>query len=809
MIRSIYQHTSKLCLLCLLLLIVILGTGCGATKHIPEGQYLLRSNSLKLKSDQSFTRRGELSQQLNSLIIQKPNTYVLGFPYKLWLYNGRYKKYSKDTSAVNFQLKTKTVERPVIYDSSLKRRSILNLKSYLFNQGYFYSDVRDTTLFKGKKAYVTYKVNTGMKYLLGKSALTVDDSLVYKIVMDDIADTKLKEGKPFSMTMAEEERSRIANLLRNNGYYKITQDNVSFVIDTVNKAFLRDVENPFENAINFLALQKNNVNPTLDIRIIIAKGDEENAFRRYKIGKVQIFPDYVDRSDIRDTTMVQKIIDNVTFRYHNHYIRESVLLSHNFLRVGEYYSQDNYDRTITKLNELGIFQYVRTFIAEDTTLPYDSSLRCVIILSPAKRYDYTTNFEVSNGSTYDLGNDASITFRNRNWLGGANQLALSLSAGVEMAYDNASNERSIFNRFYLLSKNAGINGTITFPKFISPIKFGFLRRFNQPRTIVGLGYNLLDRLDYFTLNNVVANYTYNWTQNETNTWDLTPTFVNILRLPSISDSFQRRLDSNEFLANSYRENFIEGENISFTFSDANGPNARRGYSYMKISLEEAGGLFSAARGIVKDLGFDYSQYVKIDLDARHYFRRPNATFATRFFAGVGLPYDRSQTLPYVKQYFVGGAYSIRGWRVRQLGPGSYYDTTASQRSNFIDRIGDVKLEANAEYRFNMIQLFSGAIHLNGALFADAGNIWLSNASPDYPGGEFSFDKLGQDIAISTGAGLRVDIGGLFILRFDGAFPIKKPYVKRNSGWVLDGIHFDNSSWRNDNLILNIAIGYPF
>lgn len=808
---KVFQHIRKNTALWLLPLLVFFA-GCSATKHIPEGKYLLQSNTLKIKSDQSITRRGELNDQLGSLIIQKPNMRFLGMPYKVWLFNGRYRHYSKDTGAANFQLKTKTVERPVIYDSSLRRRSALNLKSFLFNRGYFYAQVYDTVELKGKRASVTYRVNTGMKYLIGNVTIDTEDSTIKSLVQSEIRQSIFKSGDSYTMSMSEEERSRITNLLRNNGYFKLTQENVRFVIDTVNKQFLRDPENPFESAINFLALQRSGKNPTLDVRVIIEKKGKEDAFNKFRIGKVRIFPDFEDRTDFRDTSLIDKSIEGVSFRYHDYYVRARVLLSHIYLKKGEYYSQDNYDRTIVKLNELGLFQYVQLYITEDSTLPPDESLRCTILLTPADRYDYGTNFEVSNGSIYDLGNNVSVTFRNRNWLRGANQFAVSLSAGIESNYDGNKGE-SFFKNFTLISKNAGIYSSITFPKFIAPVKPEKLKRFNQPRTIFGLGYNLLDRLDYFTMNNVVANYTYNWRQNSTNVWDLTPAFITILNLPSVSDSFKRRLATNEVLANSYRENFVEGENLSFTFSNINGRNASRGYSYLKASVEEAGGILSGANAI-REVSFSFSQYVKFDLDARHYFRRPHSTIATRLFAGIGIPYDKSSTLPYIKQYFVGGAYSIRGWRVRQLGPGSYKDTTANANSsNPIDRVGDIKFEANLEYRFDMVQLFSGAIHLNGALFADAGNIWLARPSSSYPGGELALNKFGSDLAVSTGAGIRVDIGSLFILRFDAAFPIKRPTARGEDGWVKGLTKLDksifNPAWRNDNLVLNIAIGYPF
>ena len=787
-------------------------SSCDATRHLPKDKYLLRSNTLKLQSDRTITRRGELKDGLAALVIQKPNTYALFglFPYKVWLYNMRYRHYAKDSSDVAFQQKSKVVEKPVIYDSVFRERSEINLKGFLFQQGYFYAKVKDTTTFKKRRAYVKYEIETGLRYLINNTVLDIDDSTIRSIVVAGMGQTALAKGEAFAYTLTETERSRIANQLRNAGYYKFTQENISFVLDTVNKAFLRDAENPFESAINFIALQRQQKKPTLDVHIIIRKTDEPNAYRRYKIGRVQVYPDFKDRSDVRDSTMIQHMVDGVTFRYHKYYVHEGALLRQNFLQPGDYYMQDNYDRTITKLNELGLFQYVRLLIVEDSTLPKDQNLRAIILLNPVKKYDFSTNYEVSNGSTYSLGNDITFSYRNRNLLKGANQLTLSLSGGIEAGYDTIG--KNVFDRLYLLSRNAGITSSIVFPKFISPIDVSGVKSLYQPRTILSLGYSLLDRVDYFTLSNTAASFAYNWRRSQSVTYDLTPAFINILRLPRIADSFQHRLDNNEFLRNAYHENFIEGESFSYTFSDQDAPHARRQYSYLKLSAEEGGALLSLINGTGNEVltknNLSFSQYLKFDADARHYFRRPHATLALRFLAGVGLPYDKSTTVPYVKQYFSGGAYSIRGWRVRQLGPGSYY-AGDSASNNFIDRTGDIKLEVNAEYRFDIVQLFSGALHLAGAIFTDAGNIWLAHPTPQYPGGEFALNKLGQDIAASSGAGARIDIGGLFTIRLDAAFPIKKPYVLVDNGWVLKDVNPLNKSWRSQNLVLQIAIGYPF
>lgn len=793
----------------LLLCAVVFAGGCNTTKNLREGQYLLRSNSMKLKSDRTITNKGELSDQLYTLMIQKPNKRVLGlFPVKLWLYNMRYKKYSYDTT--NYQLKSKTVEPPVVYDSMLTRRSILNMKSFLFNKGYFYSRVSDTAVYKNQKAYVTYRVETGQSYLINRVTLDIDDDFIRKATEEVMNETELKTGSPFSMTLLEAERSRLTNTMRNNGCFKFSNENISFVLDTLNKEYFKDADNPFESAINILTLQRKERKPTLDVRIIIRNADDPTSYVRYGVKTVTVLPDFIDRKDFRDSTMLEKQYNGMRFRYHNYYVSERVLSKCVYLEPGVYFSQRNYDKTITQLNDLGIFQYVRITLLEDTTKG-DHALRCFIVLNPTKKYDFNTNFEVSSGTTYALGSSIGVGVRNRNLWRGANQLSVNLTGGIETGYSE-DRGNTVVEHFYLLSKNIGANATLNFPKFIAPVSRKLQMRKNLPRTILGAGVSLLDRVNYFTLTNYTANFTYNWRETNTKTWEATPVFMNIVTLPSKSDSFQARLDTNQFLANSYRENFIEGEAVSFTFSNQ-GLKRGRDYSYLRLSFEEAGSLLSGVNGIIRRINdqaqFNYAQYVKFDFDGRHYFVRPRSKVALRFYGGIGIPYDKSVTLPYIKQYFVGGAYSIRGWRVRSLGPGSYYNPNIQSSYSFIDRTGDIKLEMNGEYRFEMLQLFSGAIRLNGAVFADAGNIWLARPDPNYPGGEFAFSKLGRDIAMSTGAGARLDISDIFTFRIDAAFPVKKPYEPANGGWVIDKISLGDDTWRKDNIVLSFAIGYPF
>ncbi|RYZ48774.1 MAG: hypothetical protein EOP49_17785, partial [Sphingobacteriales bacterium] len=745
-------------------------------------------------------RKGELRDNLERLMVQKPNSSWLGisfFPlYKVWLYNLRYEKLRHYTGD---SVLPKTTEKPVEFDSLLVRKSSDYMKSYLFNVGYFHPQVSDTFYYKGRKAYAEYSVKTGPHLTIGKIRLNIDDSAIHKIVAGYMGDSHLQEGAPFTMSLLEQERSRIANLVREFGYYRFSQENiVDFSIDTFSTAFMANPADPFESAAAFEQEKAANQNKG-DITIVIRK-ENPDAYSKFLINRVTVYPDFVSRADATDTTMIQSKLGDVIFRYHKKYIKEQVILKHIYLEQGKVYSQSDYDATINKLNQLGVFQTVRIFMNEDTTYRDSASrrLNVFVLLTPASKYDLTANLEVSTGTTYFLGVTPTVSLRDRNLGKGANLFTASVSGGIETFYDQERGE-NFFDHINVLTKNFGFNTTLDFPKFLVPFKLNTTKK-NLPRTVIGFGSSFLDRTNFFTLTNTAANLTYRWRETSTKNWELSPAFINIIKRPATSADFQARLDSNLFLANSYRENFIQGESIGFTFSNQF-DNKGKSYSYLRLAVEEAGGIMSLLDNF-QISNLQYAQYFKVDFDARRYINRAKSQVAVRFYGGSGFPYGNSPTLPYIKQYFVGGAYSIRGWRIRSLGPGSYYDpksftdSVAENSSIYIDRTGDIKLEMNGEYRFDIIQFFSGTIKMTGALFADAGNIWLANRSSNYPSGEFEFKKLGNDIAISTGAGARFNLAGFFIFRIDAAFPVKKPYNPQYDygGWVLREIDFGNKTW---------------
>ena len=792
------------------LLVIVVFCACNSTQHIPDGQYLLHKNKVVLHSDRRIANKGEMKDILSKAIIQKPNTdgaEILPFstPTKLWRYNRRYEKlHSRPDS-----LLPKSIERPVLLDTSLMQRSALNMKVYLFNQGYFYAKIKDTFYYKHKKAYTTYTVHTGPNYLINSVNYNIADSGIAKIVAAHNRETVLRKGLDFNYTELEDERSRITSLIRNNGYWRFTQDNVNFIkgLDTVDKTVFKDAESPFEAAAHFMASTQRRKRPTIDITGYIQQSDDSLSFRKYTIASVTVYPDYQSNMDLTDTSMITKEIGGITYKYHKDYVHAKVLDKHIFVVPGERYSQGDQDKTYTKLSELGIFQYVRP---EFSLASRNSSLlNCNILLNRAKKHDVSTNYEISSGSTYSLGNSLGVNYRDRNFAKGANLLTIGVNGGVELAYNTGSN---FIQNFSLLTKYYGLNASIDFPKFLSPFAASLFPENNLPHTIIGGGENVIDRVNYFTLINTSANFTYSWHRSQTITWTLSPAFVNIISLPVETDSFKKVLSTNDYLKNSYKQNFIEGENLTFTYDDIAKTHAHN-YSFLKLGVEEAGALLGGINQLGVALNnlysIQYAQYYKFDFDARHYFTLPHSVFAFRFYGGVGVPYGQSDALPYIKQYFAGGPYSLRGWRIRTLGPGSYYDITAGSNTDQIDRTGDIKLELNGEFRFPISMLFAGAVKMNGVIFGDAGNIWLAKKDPSYVGGNFDLEYLGQDIAADMGGGLRFDIASFLTFRLEAAIPVKKPYVDNNYGWVFNQIDIFNSTWRVNNLIVFASIGYPF
>jgi outer membrane protein assembly factor BamA len=368
----------------------------------------------------------------------------------------------------------------------------------------------------------------------------------------------------------------------------------------------------------------------------------------------------------------------------------------------------------------------------------------------------------------------------------------------------------------LSSYELGVQASLTIPRIVSPFELRNLRTEFVPKTRIGLGFNFLNRVQYFQMNSFNASYSYNWRPKKEFTHDVTPINLQYVQLAKTTLAFDTLLAQNQFLRRSFEDQFIIGSIYQFTFTNQLETNRTHQF-FDNFTLDGSGNLINGLQSLTgadepeEDMprtifGKPYSQYVRAENDFRYYFNFGNESqIATRFLAGIGYAHGNSTVLPYVKQFSIGGPNSIRAFRARSIGPGTY-DAPDSLTFSYFDQTGDIKLEANIEYRFPLAGFFKGAV------FIDAGNIWLlnetlkPNGEPDKPGGLFKGNEFLSELAVGTGFGLRIDVE-FFVMRFDVGIPVRSPNMPDGEQNVLSDLKF---GFKGDNsLTLNIAIGYPF
>ncbi|MBP6260595.1 MAG: BamA/TamA family outer membrane protein, partial [Paludibacter sp.] len=422
------------------------------------------------------------------------------------------------------------------------------------------------------------------------------------------------------------------------------------------------------------------------------------------------------------------------------------------------------------------------------------------LMTPMSKYTFRAELDLVTKSNKYSGPQLNLSVLNRNTFKGAELLSLNMAGTFEAQLTRMA------ENLFSYSWNPDIE--LTFPRFIVPFKLKPTNSLYVPKTRFVLSYNYMNRVNYFDMNTFKFGYGFKWKNNVKNEHEFNPVNISYTSIGNRSAQFDSLMLSNPLLEKSYEEQFIAGANYSFTYNEQLIPGKRIQY-YINLNVETAGNALSLARLIggakaspeqpLKVIGSVYSQYAKLSVDGRATLNLSDKDkLALRAFAGVARSYGNSSVLPYSKQFFSGGPNSIRAFQINSLGPGTYHQQNINR---YLQSGGDIKLEANAEYRFNIYKYFKGA------LFVDAGNVWLQKSNPSDIGTPFRFSSFMNELAVGAGAGLRVDVS-FFVLRFDLAIPLRKPWPT-NQRWVTSDIDFTDATWRRENLMLNIAIGYPF
>ena len=781
--REVAPRAASLLLLCLL-------ASCSGLRYIPEKEKLYTGTNVKINYSAKPKNAALLQTELESVVRPQPNFSFLGLRPKLYFWHlgvGKKKGLGKF-------LADRLGEAPVLLSQVKIPATQALMTNRLQNRGYFRAAVTHDVKAEGRTAQVNYTATTGPVSLIKEVNFPAGDSAVLAAIRGTQGGSLLKVGEAYDLSVLTQERVRIDAALKNQGYYYFTPDVLLFEVDST---------------------LRNQV--TVDVRV---KGAAPaRALRPYWLDQVSLNSNYV----LTDTTTRQPVLFQ-KYRYFPDeiFFKAKALTRATFLYPDSLFRRPRRDQTLSRLMSLGTFRFVEIRFAPAAA--GDSAgrarLDAQVLMTRLAKKNLRAELQLVNKSNGFTGPGLTLAFRNRSALRGAEQLLLNATASFETQTAPPAGTEARGN-VGLTSYEVGVNAQLFVPHLITPnlplLDVELPNSDFQPRTAFGAGYRYIVRAGFFQQDFLNLSYGYTWKTRITNEQELRPIDLQFARLGSTEAEFDSLLLRRPFLANSFRQQFILGSSYRYTYNQQV-LEQRRQQIYLQGGFEVSGNAARALSGVIgaqknergayELLGQEFSQYTKVDLELREYFRlSTNPTIGNRLvgrlLVGAGLPYGNSTVLPYLKQYGIGGPNSIRAFAARQLGPGTYRPTGADAATRFYDQVGDLRLEGNLEYRQDLFP------YVKGALFVDAGNIWLVNPDdsrptldpdgrPDGKNGQFRPSTFLQELAIGAGAGLRIDVQ-FFVIRFDYAFPLRAGYGKP----LTPSGEADRAGR------LNLAIGYPF
>ncbi|TPG38153.1 BamA/TamA family outer membrane protein [Flavobacterium pectinovorum] len=747
--------------------------GCSNTKYLPDGELLYTGGSVTVKDSIIKKKaRKELETELEGLLRPKPNKQFLGLRPKLWIYN--IAGVPKKDKGIRYWLRNKVGEPPVLFSKVDLDYNASVLRNFTENRGYFKTRVSADSTVNNKRVTAEYTVVPKKQYII-KSVTFPDDSLAMsRLIARSSRRSLLKVGKPYDLDIIKSERERIDARLKEKGYYYFNPDYILAQVDS------------------------SKGDHEVKIRLVIKADTPAKALTSYKINKIIVYPNFVISKDsvkYKPEDVVQykdfTIIDTAdTFK-------PRVFDRAIYFKKGDLYNRKDHNLTLNRFVNLGTFSFVKNEFKLSDSLPNTLDSYYYLTLLP-KKFIRVEVLGKTNSASY-TGTEVNVNWNNRNLFRGAELLTVSVFGGADFQLSGDNNGKNIYK--------LGTETSLTWPRFIVPFFHVDGSSEFVPRTKATLRYEYQNRTQLYALNSFKTSFGYQWKENIRKEHQLNIIDVTYVSPNHVTEEYLADIDEDASLGKVIEKQLIFGPTYTYTYTNTMQKRKKNTF-YFSGDLDLAGnitGLVSGANvkeGNQKNI-FDvpFSQYVKMRGDFRHYLKLgKESELASRIIVGVGIPYGNSSALPTSKQFVVGGTNSIRAFRARSLGPGSYLNVATT--NNYLpDQSGDLKLEFSTEYRAKLFSI------VRGALFIDAGNVWLLNADPDKPGGEITKDFM-KEIAVGAGAGLRFDLSFL-ILRTDLAFPLRKPYLPEGERWVIKDIDFGSGPWRKDNLILNIAIGYPF
>ncbi len=744
---------------------------CSTTRRIPDDDILYTGiKKIDIARTDSGKLAPEISSQIKKAVDVAPNNYFkllkwrYPFPLGLWVYNN----WPNPPSGFKHWIYEKLVEEPVLISDVRPEVRTHMIEQILDNNGYF-SGTATYSLVHGKnrkKAKVRYDVYPGTAYPVD-TVMPIENNTRLGFVIDSLAaiDPYLsRSDRQYSTDSLSAARTRITNKLRNRGYYYFRPDFIEYLADSI-------------------------VRPKhISLKMVLASNIPAFATRQYTTGKVTI---HVARNQGGGTPDTIALPRATLIQMKPSRLRQSSIAECITFRPGRLFSVRNMDRTQTNISRLGIFNAVNIEAMPDTTDKVSHKLDVDIYCTFDSPLETTLEVNASSKSNSYIGPGLTFGVTNKNLFGGGEQLSVKLTGSYE--WQTGSGRRSVFNSYEF-----GLTGTLAFPRLLAP-KFIPRSRFQLNWTRFQLNADLLNRPHYFKMAQFNASVNYDWRvrRHVQNTFTLFKlTYTNLMHTTADFDSI---MEANPAVAQSFRSQFIPQMSYSYVYDRQINRNNTINWQF---TIQEAGNVFWAIyraagkKGEKELFGTPFSQFVKgqTQLVWGRRLGQGDHWLVSRVAAGAAHAYGNSTQVPYAEQFYVGGANSVRAFTVRSIGPGSYKAPEGSPEDNF-DRTGTFKFEANVEYRFPIF----GPVH--GALFVDAGNVWLLKSDDMRPGGTLRGKTFLRDLALGTGVGLRLDIG-MLVVRGDLGIGIHAPY---NTG---HGGYYNMKSFGNS-LAFHLAIGYPF
>ena len=765
--------------LLLVLSIVAITPGCIIPKKYQPGKPFVFSTNIDLDGNLQPSEKIDLKTKLANQLDDSLKTRIIT------KYPGR-----------------KILDKPPVFDSAYAARSVLFMNNLLQSLGYYKAAIEwDTSITVRKhqqRVTVDFTVTPGKSYKFDSIAYRLEDSALQLLAMSRRNGSLIKKGEPYSIEIISAELDRLVELFRNNGYYKFSRDDLNAQRDTVFAALIDPSLDPFERLSLLQEAKRRQENPTMNLVIHLRNPAAVNHFRKYYLRNVNVYPDldyFEDTLGIAkyDTVKVKGLS---IFNKYNKF-KPAFIASRSLLRPGEMYRLRNQNRTYSNFAELNTFIQVSVDLQEskDSTPALDAFIR----MYPSKKQDlsvsvdasYNTGDLITTGNLFGVG--LNLGLNNRNVARQAIQSSTNLRTGVEI--DLGKN--------FLQTVQTSLSHTISFPRFIFfPFKIKHPDSLRFARTLLNFNGAYTDRRNFYELRSLNASFGWQWARKR-HTWYWSPLNVEYVKL-NPRQQLEDLLASVPNLQFSFNNGLIISQVFGYNYVQGGRNGAKK--NDIRVGLEESGGLFGLLKGL--DKNSNLYRFVKLELEYKHYINYKKSALVFRTYGCIGVPYGKNSDgtsesqLPFFKSFYAGGPYSMRAWQVRQLGIGSsrYFDTSSSAKG--VDRFGDIQLEGNVEYRFNLGTLF-GVLKLKSALFTDIGNIWYRNTQNniDYKNADFRLSKLYRDLAVGAGTSLRLDFD-YFLIRFDWAYKLKNPaYADINDGW-----------WHDLQLLkgqFQLGINYPF